>query len=338
MANFENILERHFGQVKSSKETQYQIDCFVCNDGKFNMEVSSSVFAFSCWKCQESGNLFSMFKRAGISLDADEFEELKDIAKKVNRDTSKWELKKPKLYMLPKYAVQIYDSMYDEDEEVQFVRKYLADRKISIDAAEFYGLLYVKRESDTNVYFDCPISRSFQGRIIFANESKNLDGHDFFLGRTVINDAIKYLNGFNFENGERDTCKKTSVLINEKNISPFLPIIICEGVFDMMSLFPYKNCTCILGKKIENNFIDFFVKLSMEAMRMKKRLQILLFLDADAQVESFEIISMLEDMCIIDVIDVQKYKDANDFLISDARGFKKTVFGKIEQISNKNNK
>lgn len=260
------ILRNIFGDVKSSSNSQFQVNCPKCqeNDGlnhgdeKYNLEINIKKQKFRCWKCDDPkfyGNLSRLIKTFGTE---DDYLIYKDYAA-IYSDPLEDQHKEEKPVFLPKEFILFKDMVDILPSHMEAYNYMVDDRKIPFDL-----LIKFKVGFCTDGFFS--------ERIIIPSYNSN-GLLNYFVGRTYKNIKPKYRN---------PDVAKESIIFNESNINWDSTVYLVEGGFELLSL-PI-NTIPLLGKDLPNKLIQI--------LKIKKPNIILIF-DPDAfnnMIDAFEIL------------------------------------------------
>lgn len=218
-----------------------------------------------CWRdtSHKGTNLFQLLKR--INAKREDFDKLKSILNKtsslqdfdsnVKFNLTQQKFKTKKIDKLPEEFI----SLKEEGSGPHYTNAYryiMKDRKLSKDDIIKYNIGY------------CATGK-YGGYIIIPSYGEDMN-INYFIARSFYNSPMKYKN----------PSFKKDVVFNELFISWKKPIILCEGVFDMMAI--KRNAIPILGKYIQPQ-----LKLKLLTHSVKN---IYVALDKDAVKDSLNII------------------------------------------------
>lgn len=238
------------GSGKSTARGNYAYHCPLCHHTKPKLEVNLSENSkgenpWHCWVCDKKGKkLYQLFR--AVSASSEKMAELKAIVKYVGKETN---IIVKEIVQLPK-EYQSFESIKQSNIEGRQALAYLKSRNISMDDILKYNIGY------------CASGRYSKMIIIPSYDS---------------NGTLNYFTGRSFEKEPYIKYKNPSV---SRDIIPFelyinwnLPLILCEGPFDALSI--KRNAIPLLGKNIQSNLMKKIVTSSVE--------KIYIALDKDAQ-------------------------------------------------------
>ena len=221
------------GTGKQTARGNMAYTCPHCNHHKPKLEVNftenkEGVNPWHCWVCNKKGkSILQLLRKAGASQD--KIAEAKTYVKDVNYVTKE---KVVNALKLPKE----YIPLFPDDKTITWKQAYyyLKSRGITDDDILKYNIGYC----DYGLY---------EYMIIIPTYDK--DGRlNYFTARSFDkNSYIKYRN----PQASRD------IIPNEHFINWRLPIIICEGLFDAISI--KRNAIPLLGKNIQSNLMKKIV-------------------------------------------------------------------------------
>jgi len=238
------------GSGKSTARGNYAYHCPLCHHTKPKLEVNLSENSkgenpWHCWVCDKKGKkLYQLFR--AVSASSEKMAELKAIVKYVGKET---DTIINEIVKLPK-EYQTFENIKQSNIEGRQALAYLKSRNISMDDILKYNIGY------------CATGRYSKMIIIPSYDS---------------NGTLNYFTGRSFEKEPYIKYKNPSV---SRDIIPFelyinwnLPLILCEGPFDALSI--KRNAIPLLGKNIQSNLMKKIVTSSVE--------KIYIALDKDAQ-------------------------------------------------------
>lgn len=244
----ENVLGKGVRQARGNEKYR----CPFCSHRKPKLEInlneSSPHFGkWQCWACGEKGGTIkSLLKRLNISR-----EEMDQVLQYVPRRQGEVEDYTAPTVKLPE-EFKLLSEAEPGSFEAKRVRKYLYER--GLDEIDF--LRYSIGYCTTGKYKD---------RVIIPSYSENCI-LNYFIARSLRDDAfMKYMN---------PEAHKDSIIFNEHLVNWNQPVILCEGVFDAISL--KRNSVPLLGKiissalmkkLIESPLQDVYVCLDQDAFK-----------------------------------------------------------------------
>ena len=242
-----NLLNSVLGPSRNTSGGNYSYKCPKCKHRKNKLEVnldqeSKHFQSYQCWVCGDdfSGkSLLKLFRRLKASQ-----EQVIELSKYVKVRTTKINNDIESKIELPK-EFKKFDSSFESRRALA----YLKQRGITEKDIERYNIGY------------CTTGK-FQNRIIIPSYDK--DGNlNYFIGRSFEEwSSLKYKN----PTVTRD------IIPFEYYINWNIPIILCEGAFDMMAI--KRNAIPLLGKSINNALMKKIISSQVD--------KIYLALDNDA--------------------------------------------------------
>lgn len=272
------FLEKHLGSSKQYSNSEYYFKCPLCQraDSKKKLAIKldpnakdkdgkSIYMSWHCWRdtSHKGTNIFQLLSR--MKLQQSIFIELKSILgtgvdlknfdDKIQTLSYSNKKTQTKIDGLPKE----YISLLKESISPHYKNAYryvTKDRGLSKEDIFKYSVGY------------CEIGK-YGGYIIVPSYDADMN-INYFSARSFYNSAMKHKNPF----------FSKDIIFNEIFINWNEPIILCEGVFDMMAI--KRNAIPILGKYIQDN-----LKLKILKNGVK---DIYIALDNDAVKDSIKII------------------------------------------------
>ena len=243
LGSIENIL----GKSNKRARDNYAFHCPFCNHRKPKLEINMATNEegknfWECWVCQTRGQSIRSLLR--------QLQTPKDIAATILKYLPKGtftEYNGLSIIELPK-EYQPLHSASSTSVVANIVKKYLYDRGLSDNDFIKYGIGYAT-------------TGDYGGRVIIPSYSGS-NQLNFFVARTYDGNYFKYKN----PEASKD------IIFFENLINWDQPIILCEGVFDAMSI--RRNAIPILGKSIStslykkiltSNVKDIYVALDTDA-------------------------------------------------------------------------
>jgi DNA primase len=217
-----SLTNKVLGEGKPTARNNYAYSCPFCNHHKPKLEVNltenkQGFHPWHCWACDKKGKtVLSLFNQSKTHPDF--ILELKTIVK---YDSGNITEKKREQLKLPDDFVSL-KSVTKSDIIGRHALAYLKKRNVTIDDIIRHNIGY------------CTKGR-YKNMVVIP--SYNEDGSlNFFVGRSFTESHIKYLN---------PSISKDFIPF-ENTINWNLPIIICEGMFDAISI--KRNTIPLLGK------------------------------------------------------------------------------------------
>jgi len=243
LGSIENILGKSYKRAREN----YAFHCPFCNHRKPKLEINMHTNEkgqnpWECWVCQTRGRTIrSLLKQLKTPR-----EQAADILKYLPKGST-IEYKQLSIIELPKEYQMLY-SASSTSVVANLVKKYLYERGLTDNDFIKYGIGYAT-------------SGEYGGRVIIPsyNRSNQLN---YFIARSYDGNYFKYKNP--------EVSK--DVIFFENLINWNTPIILCEGVFDAMSI--RRNAIPILGKSISTSLYkkiitspltDIYIALDQDA-------------------------------------------------------------------------
>jgi hypothetical protein len=238
------------GSGKSTARGNYAYHCPLCHHTKPKLEINMSENPkgenpWHCWVCDKKGKkLYQLFK--SIEVPPNVMSELRTIVKYIGPET-KFQVEEK--LALPK-EFQLLDNIHPSNITARHAAAYLKSRGITEDDILKYGIGY------------CEGGRYANMIIIPSYDVKGI--LNYFTGRSFQKEpSVKY----------RNPSVSRDIVPFELFINWDLPLILCEGPFDAISI--KRNVIPLLGKNIQSNLMKKIVMSSVE--------KIYIALDRDAQ-------------------------------------------------------
>jgi transcription elongation factor Elf1 len=267
-----DFLQKLFpGCTLDARQVNVNVLCPVCEKtgySKKKLAIRVADGAFHCWRCDlKSGSIFFLLKTMRAKRDfytlASEIYE-----QKINVDLQEEE---EEVVSLPA-DFSLVSSYSGVNPDVLVIKNYLLRRGISLKMMDRYRIGF---------------SMEFKRQAIVPSFDK--DGNlNYYVARTVDEKRVKYQN---------PSIKSSSIIFNEIDIDWSQPIILCEGVFDMMKCG--ENSIPLMGSTLSKS------SLLYESI-LKHRPAVFVALDSDmwntkTQVISKELHSLDLDVKIVNI-------------------------------------
>jgi len=238
------------GTSKSTSRGNYAYHCPLCNHHKPKLEINfteniKGENQWHCWVCDKKGKkLYQLFK--AVETPPEKMAELKAIVKYTGPEPH---IQVETKLELPK-EFKLLNNIHPSDITARHALSYIKSRGITDDDILKYGIGYCEQGRYANMI------------IIPSYDAKS--NINYFTGRSFGKQSIiKYKN----PTASRD------IIPFELFINWELPLILCEGPFDAISI--KRNVIPLLGKNIQSNLMKKIVMSSVE--------KIYIALDKDAQ-------------------------------------------------------
>ena len=270
------LLERTLNSrsKKLTKQDEYMFYSPFVSHYKPKLQINIVSQKWHCWVSNQGGHsIYSLFKK--INADSRYFTELKGLVFIPSKSEDKTESKI--IVSLPREFLPLWvmnKSLYRNQ-----AKSFLHKRGITDVDIKKYKIGFC----DSGLY---------EGRIIIPSYD-HMGLLNYFVGRSFIGEKMKYKN----PNVSRD------IVPFDWYIAWSKPIVLCEGVFDAMSI--RTNAIPMFGKKPSR-------KLLMKIFEKKVK-TIYIALDDDARKDAFRLSEFFSDFGIdTKVVDLPKDKDPND--------------------------
>ena len=245
-------LENILGTMKPTARGNFAAFCPMCHHRKRKLEInlneSSPYFgSYQCWVCGEKGrSIRSLLKHLNISR-----EEMDQVLQYVPKRLGEVEDYVAPTIKLPE-EFQLLAEAEPNSFEARRVRNYLYSRGLTDHDFIRYNIGYCTKGK-------------YKDRVIIPSYSEN-NALNYFIARSLRDDAfLKYIN---------PDVPKDSIIFGENLVNWNQPVILCEGVFDMLAL--RRNTVALLGKiissalmkkLIESPLQDVYVCLDQDALK-----------------------------------------------------------------------
>lgn len=223
-----NLLERILGKGKSTSRGNYSFFCPNCNHQKPKLEVNLNTGSYQCWICGTQGfrgkSIKSLFNKIKATP-----EHIRELALVLPSSKSFKAQESFNLIFLPKefipLSVEGLDNKYNNILLNQ-AKKYANSRNITNQDILKYNIGF------------CP-SGPYENRLIVPSYDENGILNYFIARDFTENLSQKYKN---------PPVKNEDVIGMEFFINWKQPIILCEGMFDALTI--KRNCIPLFGKNI----------------------------------------------------------------------------------------
>ena len=257
------------------KENEHIFYCPFCNHYKPKLQVNLTSQFWHCWVCDSKGRRFyQLFKK--LNATPSQLKELTDIVGEFFYSDEKFD--KEEVISLPKEYIPLWN-----DESGSIIKKhalsYLNKRNISFGDIIKYQIGYC----DDGLY---------SNRIIIPSYDENMK-LNYFIARDFYSSYSKYKNPPVSKN----------IIVFDSLINWNEPIILCEGVFDAISI--KRNAIPLLGKNIPKVLFERIISKSIN--------KVYLALDSDAMSEILKITDIFSKYNIdVYIIKLNKDTDPSD--------------------------
>jgi len=233
LASIENIL----GKSHKRARDNYAFHCPFCNHRKPKLEINMHTNEegknpWECWVCQTKGRTIrSLLYQLKTPKD-----EAQNILKYLPKG-AQIEFKQLSIVELPK-EFQPLHSASENSVVANLVKKYLYERGLTSNDFIKYSIGYCT-------------SGEYGGRVIVPSYSES-NQLNFFVARTYDGNYFKYKN----PEASKD------IIFFENFINWNTPIVLCEGVFDAISI--KRNAIPILGKSVSSSLYKKIITSSVK--------------------------------------------------------------------------
>ena len=270
------LLERTLNSKSKNltKADEYMFYSPFVSHHKPKLQVNIETQKWHCWVTNQGGHsIYSLFKK--VNADTRYFSELKDLVFIPNK--SKGETESKVIVSLPRDFQGLWKvskSLYRNQ-----AKSFLHNRGITAWDIKKYKIGFC----DSGLY---------EGRIIIPSYD-DVGLLNYFVGRSFVGEKMKYKN----PNVSRD------IIPFEWYIAWSKPIILCEGVFDAMSI--RSNAIPMLSKKPSRSLLQKIFEKNVKT--------IYIALDDDAKKDAYVMSEFFKDFGIDSkVVKLPKDQDPND--------------------------
>ena len=285
------------------KENEHIFFCPFCSHYKQKLQVNLVNQKWHCWVCDSKGRtLKQLFYK--LNATPNQFIELTDIVGESYYYTEKSDT--VEVISLPKEYIPLW-----KNEGNRIIRK--------------HALLYLKKRNITNkdiIKYEIGYCEDglYRNRIIIPSYD-NMNKLNYFIARNFYKGGMKYKNPPVSKN----------VIMFENHINWNLPIVICEGAFDAITI--KRNVIPILGKTLPETLLEKMVYGGTN--------KVIIILDTDARKDALKITEKLArysiDSCLVKLMDKDPSEEGFDNMINYINNAKNidlfsTIKMKLEQI------
>jgi DNA primase len=251
------LVESVLGKGQVTSKGNYAFKCPFCAHHKQKLEVSLRTTAkrenfWHCWVCDSKGkSIRALFKRTKAS--PDRFKDLDLLIQPTANDT----IVSSEALALPAEYIALNDIYLDKVAQIEakHALKFLTKRNVTKDDILKYNIGFCKEGS-------------YGGRIIIPSYDAN-GILNYFVARAYKESDRKYKN---------PPIASKEVIGLELYINWDAPIILCEGMFDAITI--KRNVIPLLGKVLHNKLMEKLVKSSVD--------RIYIALDNDAKKDALK--------------------------------------------------
>jgi len=241
------LIEKLLGRSSKLRNEEYSFYCTFCSHHKKKLQINLKTQKWHCWICNTGGhNLIQLFKK--LKATRDQFQELYNSGYSKTTVYASDDDAKVEVVKLPQQYIPLWEKQ--NTPEYKRAMLYLQHRGIT----PFDILKYSIGYCETGLYSNRIIVPSFD-----ADAQLN-----YFVGRSFYDSTMKYKNPF----------VSKDVVGFDLFINWNEPIILCEGVFDAISI--KRNAIPLFGKTIpqklekkiiEHNVKDIYITLDTDAIK-----------------------------------------------------------------------
>ena len=285
------------------KENEHIFFCPFCSHYKPKLQVNLVNQFWHCWVCDSKGRtLKQLFYK--LNATPNQFIELTDIVGESYYYTEKSD--SVEVISLPKEYIPLW-----KDDGNKILRK--------------HALLYLKKRNISNkdiIKYEIGYCEDglYRNRIIIPSYD-NMNKLNYFIARNFYKGGMKYKNPPVSKN----------VIMFENHINWNLPIVICEGAFDAITI--KRNVIPILGKTLPEALLEKMVNGGTN--------KVIIILDTDARKDALKMTEKLArysiDSCLVKLTDKDPSEEGFDNMINYINNAKNidlfsTIKMKLEQI------
>ena len=285
------------------KENEHIFFCPFCSHYKPKLQVNLVSQFWHCWVCDSKGRtLKQLFYK--LNATPNQFIELTDIVGESYYYSEKSDI--VEVISLPKEYIPLW-----KDGGNRIIRK--------------HALLYLKKRNITNkdiIKYEIGFCEEglYRNRIIIPSYDNN-NKLNYFIARNFYQGGMKYKNPPVSKN----------VIMFENHINWNLPIVICEGAFDAITI--KRNVIPILGKTLPEALLEKMVNGGTN--------KVIIILDTDARKDALKMTEKLArysiDSCLVKLTDKDPSEEGFDNMINYINNAKNidlfsTIKMKLEQI------
>ena len=273
-----NTLTNVMGSALTLKGSELAFNCPFCNHHKPKLQINTDTQKWHCWNCNSGGKKLTSLLRK-LDVDSKTISLIRDIYGDTTWNPQKDDLETKVFIQLPKEYITLSTPPSGFNPEYKHAMLYLTHRGIGMKEIIKYNIGYCKEGL-------------YARRIIIP--SYDLNGQiNYFISRSYyVEETMKYKNPPISKN----------IIMFESQIDWSEPIILCEGVFDAITI--KRNAIPLLGK--------FPSKMLIEKMFMSNVTNIVIALDNDAINEALKAAEYFRKNGINVKMMYLKDKDASD--------------------------
>jgi hypothetical protein len=290
-----NFLESIIGPSSKGSGSNYKFVCPLpsCSgknsnlrgDKKFEINVDTKydkgrpVNSWHCWICDNKGkSVYSLLK--SMNCPKNVFEQLSELFKYTDFNITDNKILANGQVSLPKEYKSLSGKILKKELKLRHAKVYLKNRGITEDDIQKYFIGYCD-------------GGEYDGRVIVPihdNKGKVI----YFVARSIHEDVIPK---YKYPTSSKD------FIANELYINTSEPLIVCEGIFDAISI--KRNVVPLLGKTLPESLL-----IKIAESKCKK---IYLALDPDAKNQTVKYANfLLNEGKHVFLVDYKGFKDANE--------------------------
>ncbi len=273
-----NTLTNVMGSALTLKGSEIAFNCPFCNHHKPKLQINTDTQKWHCWNCNSGGKKLTSLLRK-LDVDRKTISLIRDIYGDTNWNPQTDDLETKVFIQLPKEYITLSIPPLGFNPEYKHAMLYLIQRGIGMKEIIKYNIGYCKEGL-------------YARRIIIP--SYDLNGQlNYFISRSYYTEeTMKYKNPPISKN----------VIMLESHIDWGEPIILCEGVFDAITI--KRNAIPLLGK--------FPSKMLVEKIFMSKVTDVVIALDNDAIADATKVAEYFRKQGINVKMMHLRDKDASD--------------------------
>jgi DNA primase len=281
------VLREPKKDIENLQEYEFNCPSSQCkhDSDKFNLNFSTEINIFRCWKCNYKGFIHKVFEDYGSENDLIRIKELVPLKGKPKYEKQKRHFDENITCELPEGYRPLTKNWHSK--YYYKAKEYLYSRRVDDDMIKKFQIGYTETGP-----------RKF--RIIIPSFNKN--------GEVNYYEARSYLPWVKpaYFKPDSDEVPKSAIIFNVNNIDFNLPVYVVEGPFDMLPLY---NVVPLLGKEIPDILLEKLVKY---------KTKVILCLDEDALKDSVDMYNRLVE-CSLDVYFVEIKDDIAKFYEKNGR-------------------
>lgn len=268
-----SLLQEILGPYQQQRD-EYLFSCPFCHHHKKKLSINISTNKWKCWICgSKGGHILWLVKKLNVTKTV--LNELKELLSEVDITQFKTTTSEVVLRLPPEYK-----PLWKPEKNYQY----------------YHATTYLKRRGFTsNDILRYRIGYCTEGtyahRIILPSYDRN-NHLNYFTARLFYEEGMKYKNPPVSKN----------VIIFENMVDWSEPIILCEGMFDAITL--RRNAIPLMGKTLPKNLERALLENNVK--------NVIVFLDIDAKTEAIEMEQKLRQYNIDTKLVLTEGKDASE--------------------------